>query len=223
MIKKVKLTELKEYPNNPRKGDVDSIAVSLAAHGQFKPLIVNAENVILAGNHTFKAMQTLGWEEAQVLVVDATEEQAKKIVLVDNRLSDLAEYDYSVLTGLLGDLFDIGDLEATGFDADAVDNMLDVAVTEFEEFEGGYAISDEELEIIKNKRQNQTPAQDSGNPLRDIPIPLKDKEHEKFKEVVLAISQDKNFTSTQSILFCLEYVYNKNNDSKNKWYNFLNK
>tara|TARA_R100001594_G_scaffold60327_1_gene94265 strand:- start:19163 stop:19834 length:672 start_codon:yes stop_codon:yes gene_type:complete len=223
MIKKIKLSKLKEYPNNPRKGDVDSIAVSLAAHGQFKPLIVNSENVILAGNHTFKAMQTLGWEEAQVLVVDATEEQAKKIVLVDNRLSDLAEYDYSILSGILGELFDVGDLEATGFDPDAVDNMLEVAVTEFEQFEGGYAISDEELEIIKNKRQNQTPAQESGVPLRDIPIPLKDKEHEKFKEVVLAITRDKGYTSTEAILFCLEYVYNKNKLTKDKWYNFLNK
>lgn len=223
MIKLVKLSELKAYANNPRRGNVDMIAVSLAEHGQYKPLIVNTDMTILAGNHTYKAMQTLGWTECQVRVLDVTDEQAKKIILVDNKLSDMAEYDTSVLASMLEDLFDVGELKGTGFDPDAVDNMLEIVVTEFEEFKGGYAISDEELEIIKNKKQNQLLPQDSGAGLKDVPIPLREEAHAKFKEVSNFIASEKNITSTEAILFCLEYVYDKTKINKSKWYNFLNK
>jgi hypothetical protein len=112
-IKEVALITLKPYPNNPRKGDVNLIAKSLETYGQYKPITINKRtNEILAGNHTAQAARKLGWTTIQAVYVDADENTAAKIVLMDNKTSDAGGYDDATLLGLLDGL---GDLAATGY------------------------------------------------------------------------------------------------------------
>ena len=112
-IKEVALITLKPYPNNPRKGDINLIAKSLETYGQYKPITINKRtNEILAGNHTAQAARKLGWTTIQAVYVDADENTAAKIVLMDNKTSDAGEYDDATLLGLLDGL---GDLVATGY------------------------------------------------------------------------------------------------------------
>ena len=66
-IEQVPVINLKPYPNNPRKGNVDLIAESLEAYGQYKPITVNKRTgEILAGNHTYEAAKKLGWVEISI-------------------------------------------------------------------------------------------------------------------------------------------------------------
>ena len=119
---KVALTELKPYPNNPRKGNVKLIAESLSEYGQYKPITVNkATNEILVGNHTYAAAQSLGWTEIEAVFIEVDAETAAKIVLVDNRASDLGGYDNNALLELLERL---NDLEHTGYGEDEFDDVL---------------------------------------------------------------------------------------------------
>ncbi|MFE5719000.1 ParB/RepB/Spo0J family partition protein [Streptomyces erythrochromogenes] len=124
----VPLADLSHYYRNPRTGDIDAIAKSLTAHGQYKPIVVNRgtitgrPNEILAGNHTAKAARILGWEEIAVTWLDVDEDTATKIVIVDNRTSDLAGYDTQLLADILTDL---PDLAGTGYDQAQVDDLLD--------------------------------------------------------------------------------------------------
>ena len=112
-IKEVALITLKPYPNNPRKGNIDLIAKSLETYGQYKPITINKRtNEILAGNHTYEAAKKLGWATIQATYIDADENTAAKIVLIDNKTSDAGGYDDSTLLGLLDSL---GDLDATGY------------------------------------------------------------------------------------------------------------
>ncbi len=112
-IKEVALITLKPYPNNPRKGDINLIAKSLETYGQYKPITINKRtNEILAGNHTAQAARKLGWTTIQAVYVDADENTAAKIVLMDNKTSDAGGYDDATLLGLLDGL---GDLNATGY------------------------------------------------------------------------------------------------------------
>lgn len=119
--------DLRPYRGNPRRGDVDAIAASLEAHGQYRPLVVNEGShtghalEVLAGNHTLQAARKLGWEEVLVSVVDVDEQQAAKIVAVDNRTNDLADYDTDALLDLLRGL---DDLDGTGYDTDDVDELV---------------------------------------------------------------------------------------------------
>lgn len=109
----VEITSLKPYPKNPRRGDVDEIAQSLKVNGQYKPIVVNRrDQTILAGNHTWRAARSLGWTHIAVSYVDVDDLGAQKIVLADNRTSDMSSYDDSKLLELLESL---PSLEGTGF------------------------------------------------------------------------------------------------------------
>ena len=218
-MKTVKLSKLKQYGGNPRIGNVDLIAESLKTHGQFRPLIVNKDNTILAGNHTFLAMKQLGWKECDVHYIDVDKTQAKKIVLVDNRLNDIAGYDTQVMIDMLEELLEKGELTGTGFDADGVDDLAaeydEINITDFETFEGGYALTDEEIKDIAEKKLSST-GRNEGKALKDIPISLLDKQYKEFKDMILKITQAKNLSTTEAILFCLEYAVKK---KKRTWFN----
>jgi len=109
----VRINDLTPYPQNPRRGDIQAIAESLSYHGQFKPIVVNKKNnTILAGNHTFKAAKRLGWKTISAVYVDVDPIEARRIMLADNRINDLASYNEGLLETVLK-TFD--DLNGTGF------------------------------------------------------------------------------------------------------------
>ena len=118
----VPVGELKGYDKNPRKGNVQAIAQSLEINKQYRPIVVQqSTKKILAGNHTWKAAKSLGWEEIAVVFVDVNDEEAKRIVLADNRTNDLADYDGQILAELLRDL---GTSDGTGYSASDMDALL---------------------------------------------------------------------------------------------------
>lgn len=119
-----KLADLSHYPGNARRGDVEAIRDSLRTLGQFRPLGVQASTgYVITGNHTMDAMLAEGWTDADVIVLDVDDATARKIVLADNRTSDLGGYDERALVALLRDLGD-DNLAGTGFDADDFDDLL---------------------------------------------------------------------------------------------------
>lgn len=113
---------LKEYPGNPRKGDIDKIAESLKANGQYKPIVVQRDtNFVLVGNHTLKAIKKLGWDFVDVVWADVDDIEAKRIVLADNRTSDGSTYDYTALNEMI---MTLPNLEGTGYDKAALDQLI---------------------------------------------------------------------------------------------------
>lgn len=111
---KVPVEGLVAYGENPRRGDVSVIVESLERHGQYRPIVVRAKTFeVLAGNHTLAAAKELGWSEIAATFVDCTDDEAARIVLVDNRSADLGVYDDRVLLELLESLGE--DLSGTGF------------------------------------------------------------------------------------------------------------
>jgi len=118
----VSVDTIKTYPNNPRRGNISLIKESLAEYGQYKPITVNlATNQILVGNHTYQAAVELGWKEIEVTYVNVDDKTAAKIVLIDNRATDLGKYDNEALLELLESL---NDLEHTGYSDDQYDDVL---------------------------------------------------------------------------------------------------
>ena len=117
-----KVGTLRSYHRNPRRGNVAAIAESLTLRGQYKPIVVNVGTLtgrpfeILAGNHTYAAAVSLGWEHVQATTVDVNNETAAQIVLADNRIADLGTYNDADLAEVL---LAAGDLAGTGYvDAD---------------------------------------------------------------------------------------------------------
>ena len=124
--KKAKLADLTPHPKNVRQGDVGALAESLKAHGQYRPIVAQqSTGYILAGNHTYKAAHALGWKEILVTFIDVDDEQALRILLIDNRANDLATYNDDGLAELLKQLAATDKhLEGTGFDGDDLDDLL---------------------------------------------------------------------------------------------------
>jgi hypothetical protein len=116
-------SELRLYPGNPRRGDLEAIKDSLRRHGQYRPIVANrGTGEVLAGNHLLLAARELGFEQLAVAFVDVDHEQAKRIVAVDNRTSDLASYDPESLAALLSSL---PDLAGTGYGDADLSRLLD--------------------------------------------------------------------------------------------------
>jgi hypothetical protein len=119
-VERVLISAVKTHPRNARRGNVDVIAESLETHGQYRPLVVQrSTNFVLAGNHTLKAAKQLGWSHVEVTYLDVDKETALRILLVDNKSSDMAEYDDDALANMLGELNKTSSaLLATGFNDD---------------------------------------------------------------------------------------------------------
>ena len=77
---------------------------------------------VLAGNHTYLAAKAEGFDALDCTVIDCDDDQARRIVLVDNRSNDLARYDDQALADLLTELE--GGYDGTGFDDDSVNALL---------------------------------------------------------------------------------------------------
>lgn len=128
----VPIGELTPHPSNPRQGNVAVIKESLRELGQFRPIVVNAGTKtgrpmeILAGHHLVQAAQELDWGAVQVTLIDVGDVAATKILLADNRTSDMATYDDRLLAEVIASIRD--DLEGTGYtqeDLEAMEKLLE--------------------------------------------------------------------------------------------------
>ena len=81
-VRKVSVTDVIPYENNPRNNDgaLDMVAESIKQCGYLAPIVVDEDMVILAGHTRYRAItEVLNWETVEVVVkTGLTEEQKKK-------------------------------------------------------------------------------------------------------------------------------------------------
>lgn len=129
-ITKVPIEELIPFPGNPRanlKEDLPGIFKTLTEeiklYGFVQPLVVNQRtNHVVGGNQRLDVYKELGHTHADVVYVDLSETEEKKLNLALNKLS--GDWDLVKLKDMLKDLQD-EDLELTGF-ADELDAYLEL-------------------------------------------------------------------------------------------------
>lgn len=130
MLKNIPITELKPYPNNPRKNDhaVDAVAASIREFGFKVPLVIDKDGVIIAGHTRYKAAQKLGLKELPCIVADdLTDDQIKAFRLADNKTAELAEWDFELLDLELDDI----ELDMEPFGFMELNSSLDVSDNDF--------------------------------------------------------------------------------------------
>lgn len=124
----VPIAALSMHPENPREGDVGGIVTSIEANGFYGALVVQeSTGRILAGNHRARSVAEVGGETAPVIYVECDDMTARKIMLADNRLSDIASNDEGKLKELLMAIAAEDTLEGTGFDGDDLDDLINGA------------------------------------------------------------------------------------------------
>ena len=99
-ITRKNVSELKDYENIPRENNhaVEAVANSIREFGFKVPIIVDENNIIIAGHTRYKAAISLGLEEVPCIVAsDLTPEQVKAFRLADNKVGELATWDLEKL------------------------------------------------------------------------------------------------------------------------------
>jgi ParB-like chromosome segregation protein Spo0J len=152
----VDINSIKAHPKNVRQGDIGAISESLKAHGQYRPIVVDRRtNQILAGNHTWRAAKSLGWSQIAVGFIESKDDDdATRILLADNRATDLASYDDTGLAELLKELITSDEgLLGTLYDAQELDTLI---LDNKQDEQGNFLSFDEKYEvIIECKSENE--------------------------------------------------------------------
>lgn len=131
----IPISALREYERNPRRNEdaVQAVANSIQEFGFKVPVVVDAENTILAGHTRLKAAALLGMEEVPCIRADdLTPEQARAFRLADNKTGELALWDFDKLEDELAAMQDI-QWSDFGFLDDADEDIYDDAPEPLEE------------------------------------------------------------------------------------------
>jgi len=143
-VRRMKVNEINPAPYNPRidlkPGDpeYEALKKSIERFGLVDPLIWNKRtNRLVGGHQRLKVLKDLGYETADVVVVDLPESEEKTLNIALNKIQ--GDWEETKLEALLAELHAEGvDLELTGFSEEELENLLtelktDVEVHEEEE------------------------------------------------------------------------------------------
>jgi len=124
-IATVPIDDLIRHPETPRRGDIPAISASIEVNGWYGTVVAQSSTRhVLAGNHRLEAARRLGMTDLPVHWLDVDDATARRIMLADNRTSDLATYDDAVLVQLLEAAAADDDLFGSGYDGDDLDDLL---------------------------------------------------------------------------------------------------
>ena len=123
------LSELKEFPGNPRRHPERQIAELMKSIRRFwtNLILVDESGTILAGHGRLEAARRLGMTEVPTVTVSGLSDSDKRtVVIADNRLPEQAAWDFDLLRGHFQDLIKLDfDVELTGFSTGEVDLLID--------------------------------------------------------------------------------------------------
>lgn len=123
------LDEIERHPENANQGDLDAIEQSISVNGFYQPVLVQSSTgYIIAGNHRWEAAKRMNADSIPAIFLDVSDEEAKRIMVADNRTTRLGHDDPSMLLELLDTLSDTEyGLLGTGYDPATFQSMLDAA------------------------------------------------------------------------------------------------
>jgi hypothetical protein len=121
---KVKISEVKMNPNNPRLIKDDKFAKLVRSIKEFpkmleiRPIVVNADMIVLGGNMRLKACKEAGLKEVPIIYADdLTEDEQKQFIIKDN--VGFGEWDWD----MIANEWESNLIEDWGLDIPFVDNL----------------------------------------------------------------------------------------------------
>lgn len=156
-VVKMPLSSLRKPERNVRmhtEKQLGEFERSVTMFGQIRPIVVDENRVILAGNGLYETLLRMGWDEADVLQVNGlTESQKKKLMLADNKIYGLGIDDLETFDAFLLELKD--DLDIPGFDEELLQSMVAEASEVTEKLQEYGTLDEDEIEDIKAARERK--------------------------------------------------------------------
>lgn len=121
---------------------------SVEMFGQIRPIVIDENNMILAGNGLYETLAMMGKDTAQVYQYkNLNENQKKKLMIADNKIFSLGIENLETLNSFLEDLQ--GDLDIPGFDEEILKQMVAEAEDVTEKISEYGTLDEEEIRSIK--------------------------------------------------------------------------
>lgn len=128
-IRQVPVDSLTIDPNNANRHDqasLDAIRASYETFGQQKPIVINSEGVVIAGNGQLEAARQLGWKKIAVVESALTGNEATAFAIADNRAAEFSLWDQQELARQL-EALQVQDhqlMAAAGYTDDELQSLL---------------------------------------------------------------------------------------------------
>jgi len=128
-IEYIDIKKLKVYEKNNKRHSEEQINLlmeNIKRFGFTTPLLINNDNLIIAGHGRLEAGKKLGLKKLPIIRIDdLTEEEERLLRLADNRLTELGEWDWEAINKELEELFDLDiNTEITGFELDNIEEEI---------------------------------------------------------------------------------------------------
>lgn len=156
-IIKMNITDLKEPKKNIRihtKNQIKEFVRSINMFGQIRPVVIDEDNTILAGNGLVMALKEAGKEKVDVYKVEnLNESQKKKLMIADNKVFSLGIDNLETLNEFLEELNN--DLDIPGFDEEILKTMVADAEEVTEKLSEYGTLDEEEIETMKQNKDKK--------------------------------------------------------------------
>lgn len=127
-LRTFKAKNILPHPSNPRiitPDDVAKVQRSIEKYGYQARIIVDKKRVVIAGHTRLQALIALGYDDIEVVQVEMSEDKAREFRIIDNRSSELADWNPDLLLPELREFADPEDLHMFFPDVDLSINFSD--------------------------------------------------------------------------------------------------
>lgn len=163
----MKLADMKKPEKNVRihtEQQLREFERSVTMFGQIRPIVIDENNVILAGNGLYETLLRMGKTEAEVYqYTELTDNQKKKLMIADNKIFSLGIENLDTLNSFLEDLQD--DLDIPGYDSEILRRMVSDAEDITEKLSEYGTLDEAEINSIKERTERREAAQEPKAPV----------------------------------------------------------
>lgn len=131
-LEKRNIDLVKPYWRNPRNNEksIELVKESIRQYGYNQPIVVDKDDIIVAGHTRYKALRQLGYEEVTVVVLDLPEDKAKQYRIADNKASEQSTWNDDLLMFELREIEELQDMSIF-FQEGELEELLDLDIDDF--------------------------------------------------------------------------------------------
>lgn len=152
----VDLNDITPYPYNPRDNEqaIPAVAESIKAFGFLVPVVIDDNNVLVAGHTRTEAAKLLGMTEVPAIrAAGLTTEQINAFRLIDNKVAEQARWDFDLLAGEMGKINELNlDWTKFGWTQEEVDCLTDVVQGDCLDAAASAQRAVEDADSVQNRR-----------------------------------------------------------------------
>ena len=154
-IEKISIDKIKMYENNAKEHpnwQIEKLSETIKKIGYRSPIVVDENNMILAGHGRYMALKKLGYGDVQVVRhTDLTEEDKKAYMIADNQYTLNTGFNMEMLKQEIEELKSVDfDTSLLGFDEIELQEIMEDEIEETAGDNQEVAEDDAELEEPKN-------------------------------------------------------------------------